>query len=58
MGYLTKNNPSVSIVFPRLFGDSRQDITKYYNWVLSVKKYLDEAKFIIGDKNNRLFEIK
>lgn len=57
MGYLTKNNPSVSIVFPRLFGDSRQDITKYYNWILSVKKYFDETKYIKGDKDNRLLEL-
>jgi hypothetical protein len=57
-GYLTKNNPSVSIVFPRIYGNSRQDITKYYNWILSVKKYFDEARYVMGDKNNRLFEIK
>ena len=30
-GYLQKNNPTLSIVFPRLFGNSRQDITKYEN---------------------------
>lgn len=56
-GYLTKNNPSISIVFPRIYGNSRQDITKYYNWVLSVKKYFDETRYIVGDKDNRLFEL-
>ena len=34
LGYLTKNNPSVSIVFPRVFGDTRQDMTKYFNWIV------------------------
>lgn len=57
-GYLTKNNPSISIVFPRIYGNNRQDITKYYNWVLSVKKYFNETKYIVGDKDNRLFELK
>ncbi len=58
-GYLTKNNPSVSIVFPRMFGDSRQDMTKYFNWISSVKKYIDESsdKVVYGDKNNRLFDL-
>ena len=57
-GYLTKNNPSVSIVFPRLFGDSRQDITKYYNWIRSAKKYIDDnEEYVCGEKNNRLFEL-
>ena len=60
-GYLTKNNPSVSIVFPRMFGDDRQDVTKYYNWIASVKKYVNEfPQFVYGnyeEKNNRLFDL-
>ena len=60
-GYLTKNNPSISIVFPRLFGDTRQDMTKCYNWIASVKKYVAEfPKLVYGNyegKNNRLFDL-
>ena len=57
-GYLTKNNPSVSIVFPRLFGNSRQDITKYTNWIRSTKEYIKtKPKHMKGDLNNRLFDL-
>lgn len=58
-GYLTKNNPVISIVFPRIYGDSRQDMTKYYNWISSVKKYIEECSdnFIYGNKENRLLEL-
>lgn len=60
-GHLTKNNPSVSVVFPRMFGDNRQDMTKYYNWIASVKKYLNEfPQFVYGnydEGNNRLFDL-
>lgn len=60
-GYLTKNNPSISIVFPRMFGDTRQDMTKCYNWIASVKKYVNEfPQFVYGNyegKNNRLFDL-
>lgn len=58
-GYLTKNNPTISIVFPQLFGNSRQDVTKYNNWVRSVKKYVKDCpeKFWYGTKENRLFDL-
>ena len=58
-GFLTKNNPTISIVFPRLFGNSRQDITKYCNWITSVKKYINNEvdKRYEGTKENRLFEL-
>ena len=59
-GYVTKNNPSISIVFPRLlYGDNRKDKTKYYNWITSVKKYIEESPdyFIYGNKDNRLFDL-
>ena len=58
-GYLQKNNPTLSIVFPRLFGNSRQDITKYNNWIRSVKKYVDECPETLyeGTKENRLFTL-
>ena len=60
-GFLTKNNPSISIVFPRLFGDTRQDMTKCYNWIASVKKHVaDFPEFVYGNydgKNNRLFDL-
>lgn len=58
-GYLQKNNPTISIVFPRLFGNSRQDITKYNNWIRSVKKYVDECPETLyeGTKENRLLEL-
>ena len=58
-GYITKNNPVVSIVFPRLFGDSRQDITKYCKWIASVKKYINNEvdKLYEGSKENRLFDL-
>lgn len=57
--YLTKNNPVVSIVFPRLFGNSRQDLSKYRNWLLSVKKYVNEdvKERCWGYKENRLFDL-
>ena len=57
--YLTKNNPMVSIVFPRLFGNSRQDLSKYCNWISSVKKYINEdvKERYCGFKENRLFEL-
>ena len=58
-GYLTKNNPSISVVFPRLYGDNRQDITKYYSWISSVKKYIAQSsdKLQYGFKENRLFDL-
>ena len=58
-GYILKNNPSVSIVFPRMYGDNRQDITKYFNWISSVKNYINEAPetYVYGDKGNRLFDL-
>jgi hypothetical protein len=59
-GHITKNNPSVSIVFPWLFGDSRQDITKHENWLRSVKKqlFVDSPDcYFYGIKENRLFEL-
>lgn len=57
-GYLTKNNPSVSIVFPRLFGNSRQDITKYTNWIRSTNEYIKtKPKHMKGNLENRLFDL-
>ncbi len=58
-GYLTKNNPVVSIVFPRLFGNSRQDLEKYCRWLSSVKKFVetDVSERFYGSKENRLFEL-
>lgn len=58
-GYITKNNPTVSIVFPWLFGNSRQDMTKYENWLRSVKKHVEESpdSLFYGTKENRLFEL-
>lgn len=58
-GYITKNNPVVSLVFPRLIGNSRQDITKYCNWITSVKKYInnDVDERFWGTKDNRLLEL-
>lgn len=58
-GYLTKNNPTLTIVFPRLFGNSRQDITKYDNWIRSVKKFVDDCpkSLFEGTKENRLLEL-
>ena len=58
-GYITKNNPTVTIVFPRLFGNSRQDISKYESWIKSVKKYIDSCpeKDFYGTKENRLLEL-
>lgn len=56
--FLTKNNPAISIVFPALFGNSRQDMTISSNWIKSVKKHIETSdKFVEGDKNNRLFEL-
>lgn len=56
--YLTKNNPSVSIVFPTLFGNSRQDMTISSNWIKSVKNHIESSdRFIYGEKSNRLFEL-
>lgn len=59
IGYITKNNPVVSIVFPRLFGNSRQDIAKYCNWITSVDKYINNevGERYYGTKENRLFEL-
>lgn len=58
-GFLTKNNPTVSIVFPRLFGNSRQDVAKYYNWISSVKKFINEEvkDRYWGIKENRLLDL-
>ena len=58
-GYLTKNNPSLSVVFPRLFGNSRQDMSKYYHWISSVKKYIEKevGERYYGSKENRLFDL-
>lgn len=58
-GYITKNNPTVSIVFPWLLGNSRQDMTKYENWLRSVKKYVEESpdSLYYGTKENRLFNL-
>ena len=51
--------PSVSIVFSRLFGNSRQDLEKYCRWLSSVKKYVetDVSERFYGSKENRLFEL-
>ena len=58
-GYITKNNPTVSIVFPWLLGNSRQDMTKYENWLKSVKKHVEDSpdSLFYGTKENRLFEL-
>lgn len=56
-GFITKNNPLISIVYPRMFGNSRQDVTKYYKWISSVKKYIEDCSYSCGDKGNRLFEL-
>lgn len=57
-GYLTKNNPSVSIVFPRLFGDSRKDFTKYISWIRTAQIHIKENEsFSYGETENRLFHI-
>lgn len=58
-GYRTKNNPTVSIVFPRLYGNCREDMTKYENWIVSVKKHVEDASdcLFYGTKENRLFEL-
>ncbi|MCQ2285892.1 MAG: hypothetical protein MJZ76_03330 [Bacteroidales bacterium] len=58
-GYRTKNNPTVSIVFPRLYGNCREDMTKYENWIVSVKKHVENASdcLFYGTKENRLFEL-
>ena len=58
-GRITKNNPTLSIVFPFLVGDSRHDITKYVNWLRSVKKHVSESSddFYFGSKENRLFDL-
>ena len=58
-GYITKNNPTISIVFPRLFGNSRQDMEKYEKWILSVKKYTNDVngERFWGIKENRLFDL-
>lgn len=58
-GFITKNNPTVSIVYPRLFGNSRQDMTKYDNWVRSVKNFIEEAseESFCGTKYNRLLDL-
>lgn len=57
-GFLTKNNPSISIVFPRLFGDSRKDYSKYIKWIRSAHIYIKEyEKFSYGNTENRLFDI-
>lgn len=58
-GYLTKNNPSISIVYPRIYGDYRKDLTKYFSWIGSVKKYsMEFPNSICGEKHNRLFELE
>ena len=56
-GYVNRNNPSITIVFPNLFGNSRQDMSKYSNWISSVKKYIEEdvGNRCEGSKDNRLF---
>lgn len=56
-GFLTKNNPTVSIVFPRLFGNSRQDFSKYEKWIKSVQVHVGDSKTIYGSKENRLFDL-
>lgn len=57
-GFLTKNNPTISIVFPRLYGNTRQDFTKYENWLISVRKHVNNIKSIYeGSKENRLFDL-
>lgn len=56
--FLTKNNPAISIVYPALFGNSRQDMTIRNNWIQSVKKHIESSdKFVYGEKTNRLFEL-
>ena len=49
----------ISVVFPRLFGNSRQDMSKYYDWISSVKKYINEDvnERYCGSKDNRLFDL-
>jgi len=58
-GHLRKNNPTLTIVFPQLFGDSRQDITKYNKWVNSVRKHVKDSpeSLYFGTKENRLFDL-
>ena len=57
-GYLTKNNATISVVFPRLIGNHRQDMTKYETWLKSVKTHVEESSeaSFYGTKENRLFD--
>lgn len=56
-GFLTKNNPTISIVFPMLYGNCRQDLSKYENWIRSVKKHVSNSKIFYPEKiENRLLE--
>ncbi len=58
-GYITKNNPTISVVFPWFLGNSRQDMTKYENWLRSVKKHVEDSpdSLFYGTKENRLFDL-
>lgn len=56
-GFLTKNNPTVSIVFPKLLGNSRQDFTKYEKWINSVKNRIGDSKLMYPEMiENRLLK--
>lgn len=59
-GYVQKNNATLSIVFPRLFGDNRKDWTKYQKWIASAKRQVQEIDKNLkgGETHNRLFELK
>ena len=58
-GYITKNNPAISVVFPKLIGNHRQDMTKYETWLKSVKTHVEESSeaSFYGTKENRLFDL-
>ncbi len=59
-GKISKNNTTISIVFPRLVGDHRKDMTKYINWIKDTKKHINKHQdepYSCGESENRLFDL-
>lgn len=54
----SQRNTTVDLVFPRLIGNDRKDLSKYNQWIRIAKQHFsDQSKYVSGSKENRLFKL-
>lgn len=54
----SKRNTTVDLVFPRLIGNDRKDLSKYDQWIRIAKQHFsNQPKYVTGSNENRLFNL-